>query len=307
MNIKIGTRGSKLALAQANYVLDTLKERFPDNEYEIVVIKTTGDLDQTRPLDAIGSKGIFTEEIEQALLNDEIQLAVHSMKDMPDSIKEGLIFADPWNREDARDVLILNPINGKKVKSLDELPKGANIATGSKRRSYQLLSLRPDINIFPIRGNIDTRIRKLREGLEDGTHLDGIVIAAAGIKRIGRADEISAYFDVDEMIPAPAQGTLAIELKGDNKDLLDMVNSFSDDTIKNITFLERGFLKKIGGDCHLPIGAYASVTSDGYELRALFGTEDGSRLANTKVIAADATEELIDRAVSDIRRQLEDK
>ncbi len=300
MDIKIGTRGSKLALAQANYVLDTLKSSFPDNNYEIVVIKTTGDLDQNRPLDAIGSKGIFTDEIEEALLSEKIQLAVHSMKDMPDTLKEGLVFAEPWDREDARDVLILN-----QYKSLADLPQGAKIATGSKRRSYQLLALRPDLNLYPIRGNIDTRIRKLREGLADGTKLDGIVLAAAGLKRLGLSNEISEYFNVDDMIPAPAQGTLAIELKSDNYELLEMVNSLSDSTIRDITFLERGFLKKIGGDCHLPIGAYASATDEGYELRALFGTEDGSKLARTKLAGIDANEELIDRAVADIKQQLE--
>ena len=300
MDIKIGTRGSKLALAQANYVLDTLKSSFPDNNYEIVVIKTTGDLDQNRPLDAIGSKGIFTDEIEDALLSGRIQLAVHSMKDMPDTLKEGLVFAEPWDREDARDVLILN-----QYKSLADLPQGAKIATGSKRRSYQLLALRPDLNLYPIRGNIDTRIRKLREGLADGTKLDGIVLAAAGLKRLGLSNEISEYFNVDDMIPAPAQGTLAIELKSDNYELLDMVNSLSDSTIRDITFLERGFLKKIGGDCHLPIGAYASATDEGYELRALFGTEDGSKLARTKQAGIAANEELIDRAVADIKQQLE--
>lgn len=301
MKIRIGTRGSKLALAQSNYVLEKIKKRFPENDYELVVIKTTGDLDQNRPLDALGSKGIFTDEIEKALLSGEIQLAVHSMKDMPDTLKDGLIFADPWDREDARDVLVLND-----AKSLDELPLGANIATGSKRRSYQLLALRPDINIFPIRGNIDTRIRKLREGLPDGTKLDGIVLAAAGLKRLGLESEISQYVSIQDMIPAPAQGTLAIELKADNEKLLAMVNSFSDEQICNITYLERGFLKKIGGDCHLPIGAYACVTDKGYELRALFGTEDGSKIAKTVVSGEKATEEMIDKAVLDIRKQLED-
>ena len=167
------------------------------------------------------------------------------------------------------------------------------------------MALRPDLNLYPIRGNIDTRIRKLREGLADGTKLDGIVLAAAGLKRLGLSNEISEYFNVDDMIPAPAQGTLAIELKSDNYELLEMVNSLSDSTIRDITFLERGFLKKIGGDCHLPIGAYASVTDEGYELRALFGTEDGSKLARTKQAGIAANEELIDRAVADIKQQLE--
>ena len=302
MKIKIGTRGSKLAIAQTNYVIEKLKAAFPENEYEIEIIKTTGDIDLTRPLDAIGSKGIFVDEIEDALLNDKIQLAVHSMKDMPDTVRTGLIFADPWDRADARDVLIL-----KDGGSLNDLPLGAKIATGSKRRSYQLLKLRPDLQIFPIRGNIDTRIRKLHEGLPDGTQIDGIVIAAAGLIRIGRADEISQYFSVDEMIPAPAQGTLAIEVKETNVELLNMVNTLSDIETKNITALERGFLKAIGGDCHLPIGAYAYKDEAGYNLLALFGTEDGSKLATTKVTGHVADDALIAQAVSDIRRQLEEE
>ena len=167
MIIRIGTRGSKLALAQANYVLDTLKERFPENDYEIVVIKTTGDLDQTRSLDAIGTKGIFTEEIEQALLNDEIQLAVHSMKDMPDSIKEGLIFADPWNREDARDVLVTRKGTDKNDIEI--------IGTSSLRRRVQIERFLTGGEIRVLRGNVPTRIQKLKDG-----EFDAIILAAAG-------------------------------------------------------------------------------------------------------------------------------
>lgn len=301
MKIKVGTRGSKLALAQTNYVIDRLKAAFPENEYEIEIITTKGDIDLTRPLDAIGSKGIFVDEIEEALLADRIQLAVHSMKDMPDTIKEGLVFADAWEREDPRDVLIL-----KEAKSLSELPKGANIATGSKRRSYQLLKLRPDINICPIRGNIDSRIRKLHEGLADGTKLDGIILAAAGLKRLNINDEILEYFSVEDMIPAPAQGRLAIEVASSNKELLDMINSLSDEDSRQITFLERGFLKAIGGDCHLPIGAYADEVDGQYTLKALFGNEDGSKLSSVEVRGKEANQEMIDEAVSQIRRQLEE-
>ena len=301
MKIRIGTRGSKLALAQTNQVIEKLKAAYPENEYEIEIITTKGDIDMTRPLDAIGSKGIFVDEIEEALLSGRIQLAIHSMKDMPDTPKEGLIFANAWTREDARDVLIL-----REAKCLEELPVGANIATGSKRRSYQLLKLRPDINICPIRGNIDTRIRKLHEGNTDGTQLDGIILAAAGLKRLNLENEISQYFSVDEMIPAPAQGTLAIELAESNKALLEMVNALSDEETSSITFLERGFLKTIGGDCHLPVGAYAYKSGDGYTLMALFGTEDGSRLAATRVQGKDASQKLIDEAVARIKEQLED-
>lgn len=300
MIIKIGTRGSKLALAQTNYVIQKLQKDYPEYEYQVVVIKTTGDLITNRPLDAIGSKGIFVDEIEKALLNDEIQMAVHSMKDMPSRPADGLVFADPWEREDARDALIL-----KSASSLKEVREGANIATGSKRRSYQLKELRPDINIVPIRGNIDTRLRRLYEGLDDGTELDGIVLAAAGLKRLGLEDKITQFLDVDDMIPAPAQGTLAIEVSEKNTVYLDMLNSLSDDKTRDITYLERGFLEAIGGDCHLPVGAYADKDENGYKLYALFGNEDGSRLAKTIVRGQAADKELIRAAVEDIRSKLE--
>ena len=298
MIIKIGTRGSKLALAQTNYVIEKLKEKYPENDYQVEVIKTTGDLDLNRPLDAIGSKGIFIDEIEKALLSGRIQMAVHSMKDMPSEVSKGLVFADPWKREDPRDVLIC-----KEAKTLMELPEGANIATGSKRRSYQLLKLRPDINICPIRGNIDSRIRKLYDGLPDGTQLDGIVLAAAGLRRLGLENNITEYLDVDDVVPAPAQGTLAIELPETSKELLEMVNSISDKETKDIVFLERGFLKEIGGDCHLPVGACAEACDGGYRLMALFGNEDGSRLAKVQVQGGDL-QQLVISATKEMKEKL---
>ncbi|MBR5637514.1 MAG: hydroxymethylbilane synthase [Pseudobutyrivibrio sp.] len=301
MLIKVGTRGSKLALAQTNYVVEKLKKAVPENEYEIEIIKTKGDLDLSRPLDAIGSKGLFVDEIEDALLDGRIQLAVHSMKDMPDAPKKGLVFADAWTREDARDVLIL-----RKASSLEELPEGAKIATGSKRRSYQLLKKRPDIKISPIRGNIDSRLRKLYEENPCEEPLDGIILAAAGLNRLGLTPDNMQYFSVEDMIPAPAQGRLAIEVAEANTELLNIVNALSDEGSRQITFLERGFLKAIGGDCHLPVGAYASKTENGFSLRALFGNEDGSKLACCVVEGEAANQELIDKAVEDIKKQLED-
>ena len=296
MIIKIGTRGSKLALAQTNYVIEKLQEAFPAHEYQAVVIKTTGDLDQNRPLDAIGSKGIFVDEIEKALLTGEIQMAVHSMKDMPGESSEGLVFARAWKREDPRDVLIL-----KDAKSLSELKHGANIATGSKRRSFQLLSMRPDINIFPIRGNIDTRLRRLSEGLLDGTVLDGIILAAAGLNRLGLSDRITEFFNVEDMLPAPAQGALAIQLASKETALLNMVNSLSDDETADAIYLERGFLSAIGGDCHMPIGAYAEKINNEYRLHCLYGNEDGSKLVRTMVSGDKPDGALIDKAVNEIR------
>lgn len=309
MRYYVGTRGSKLALVQTNYVIDRLKEAYPEDEFEAVVIKTTGDIQADRQLDKIGSKGIFVKEIEEELADGRIQMAVHSLKDMPEEPEAGLTFAKAWKREDSRDVLVL-----KNAKTLDELPQGAVIGTGSKRRKYQLLKLRPDLKVVGIRGNIDTRLRKLYEGepvcegeaalsagaektVDDtakdelGTNrliLDGIVIAAAGITRIGRAEEISQYMSVDEIIPAPAQGTLALELRADNTELLAKLNALADEDTDRCVQMERAFLKQIGGDCHTPVAAYCDVNDRGeLELRAMYGMEDGSRLASTRVTEAD--------------------
>lgn len=309
MKYYVGTRGSKLALVQTNYVIDRLKEAYPEDEFESVVIKTTGDIQADRQLDKIGSKGIFVKEIEEELADGRIQLAVHSLKDMPEEPEAGLTFAKAWKREDSRDVLVL-----KNAKTLDELPQGAVIGTGSKRRKYQLLKLRPDLKVVGIRGNIDTRLRKLYEGepvcegeaaLSAGAEktvddiakdkleinkliLDGIVIAAAGITRIGRAEEISQYMSVDEIIPAPAQGTLALELRADNTELLAKLNALADEDTDRCVQMERAFLKQIGGDCHTPVAAYCDINDRGeLELRAMYGTEDGSRLASTRVTEAD--------------------
>ena len=309
MKYYVGTRGSKLALVQTNYVIDRLKEAYPEDEFESVVIKTTGDIQADRQLDKIGSKGIFVKEIEEELADGRIQMAVHSLKDMPDEPEAGLTFAKAWKREDSRDVLVL-----KNAKTLDELPQGAVIGTGSKRRKYQLLKLRPDLKVVGIRGNIDTRLRKLYEGelvceseaalsagaektVDDiakeelGTNrlmLDGIVIAAAGITRIGRAEEISQYMSVDEIIPAPAQGTLALELRADNTELLAKLNALADEDTDRCVQMERAFLKQIGGDCHTPVAAYCDINDRGeLELRAMYGSEDGSQLASTRVTEAD--------------------
>lgn len=309
MRYYVGTRGSKLALVQTNYVIDRLKEAYPEDEFESVVIKTTGDIQADRQLDKIGSKGIFVKEIEEELADGRIQMAVHSLKDMPEEPEAGLTFAKAWKREDSRDVLVL-----KNAKTLDELPQGAVIGTGSKRRKYQLLKLRPDLKVVGIRGNIDTRLRKLYEGepvcegeaalsagaektVDDtakdelGTNrliLDGIVIAAAGITRIGRAEEISQYMSVDEIIPAPAQGTLALELRADNTELLAKLNALADEDTDRCVQMERAFLKQIGGDCHTPVAAYCDINDRGeLELRAMYGSEDGSQLASTRVTEAD--------------------
>ena len=209
MKLVVGTRGSNLALVQTNWVVDQLKKENPGVEFEIKIIKTKGDLIKDLPLDKIGDKGLFVKEIEKSLLDGEIDMAVHSMKDMPSYLPEGLKFAHSPKREDPRDALIFK----EGYKSLDDLPQGARIGTGSKRRKYQLLKHRPDLEIVPIRGNIETRIKKI-----ETEKLDGVVLAASGLRRAGLDDKIDYYIPTDIMLPAPAQGILALEIREDDKE-----------------------------------------------------------------------------------------
>lgn len=269
MKVIVGTRGSKLALIQTNWVIDELSKNFQNINFEVKIIKTKGDLIQNVSLDKIGDKGLFVKEIEQQLLDKEIDMAVHSMKDMPSSLPEGLKFASIPKREDPRDVLILK--DG--YKSIDDLPQGAKIGTGSKRRKFQLLKQRPDLNIAPIRGNIDTRIRKI-----DDENLDGVILAASGILRAGLKEKISCYLSTEVMIPAPAQGALAIEIRKNSDEIENMINCLKDKTTETQVLAERGFLDGIQGSCHIPIGAYCKVDGENINLVGLFGDEDGARL-----------------------------
>lgn len=301
MHYVIGTRGSELALTQAESVKRKLEETYSSDSFEIKIIHTTGDKNPNQALEAIGSKGVFTDEIERQLLSGEIALAVHSMKDMPGEIDDRLAFAKAWEREDPRDVLILK--NGS---SFSGLPQGAVIGTGSKRRAYQLKKLRPDISVVNIRGNVDTRIRKLQDETQG---LDGIVLAAAGIKRLKREREITEYLPLDVMIPAPAQGILAIETRKDNTELLKKLNALANEKTDLAAVLERQFLNRIGGDCHYPMGAYYDKTGVFY---ALFGTQDGRKIVSVKrCLDKDSRkktlEEQVDDIVAEIKKRLEEE
>jgi hydroxymethylbilane synthase len=269
MKIVVGTRGSKLAVTQTNWVIDKLKEKYPSIEFEVKIIKTKGDLIQNVSLDKIGDKGLFVKEIEQQLIDGEIDIAVHSMKDMPSSLPEGLKFASVPKREDPRDVLILK--DG--YNSLEDLPQGATIGTGSKRRKYQLLNHRPDLNIVSIRGNVDTRIRKIKD-----ENLDGIVLAASGILRVGLQEKISCYLSTDIVVPAPAQGALAIEIRKDNYEVEKIINSLKDEMTEIQVAAERGFLDGVNGSCHIPMGAYCQIEGDKLNLTGLFGDEEGNAI-----------------------------
>lgn len=269
MKIVVGTRGSKLALIQSNWVVEELKKANPGVDFEVKIIKTKGDLITNLPLHKIGDKGLFTKEIEQQLLDGNIDMAIHSMKDMPSTLPKGLKFADVPKREDPRDVLVLR----EEYKSIDDLPEGAKIGTGSKRRMYQLLKYRPDLEIVNIRGNIDTRIKKIYD-----ENLDGIVLAASGLIRAGFKDKISSYIPIDIMVPAPAQGALAIEIREDDNKIAEIISHIRDEKTEIQVKAERGFLAGVNGGCHIPMGAYCEIDGDNITLTGLYGEEDGSKL-----------------------------
>lgn len=269
MKIRVGTRGSNLALIQTNWAIDRLKEKFPEVEFEVKIIKTKGDKILHLSLDKIGDKGLFVKEIESQLLEGEIDLAVHSMKDMPAEVVEGLKFAAVPKREDPRDVIILR----EGLNSFDELPIGATIGTGSKRRKYQLLRKRPDLNIVPIRGNIETRISKI-----ESENLDGIVLAASGVIRADLEEKITEFLPVDLMIPAPAQGALALEIRENDEELEKMIDAIKDEISQIQTDAERSYLARIDGSCHIPMGAYCEVDGEKLTLTGIFGDEDGEKI-----------------------------
>ncbi len=274
-SVTIGTRGSLLALWQAEYVKQELLQHFPNVEIKLEIIKTTGDTIQNRSLVGLG-KGVFTKEIEIALLNDEIDLAVHSLKDLPTELPNGLHISAIPSREDPRDVLITST-----GVPLQDLHNEAIIGTTSPRRKAQLLYLYPELNIIDVRGNVDTRLRKLHE-----TELDGIILAAAGLKRLNKHDVITQYFDVDQMIPAVGQGALAIETREDDVDTEELLAPLNDPTTTAEITAERTVLEHLGGGCQLPIGAYAKYEDGELTLIGCVCQPDGKLRLTEKVTGA---------------------
>ena len=299
MNYRIGTRGSKLALVQTAFVRERLERAYPIDTFETVVIKTKGDAVTDRPIAVIGDNALFTREIEQALLEGRIDLAVHSMKDLASACPAGLSLAKAWPREDPRDVFIARD----RRTTLADLPPGATVATGSPRRDLLLRRLRPDLNVVGIRGNVDTRLRKLFEPAEGEPRLDGLVLAAAGLKRLGREREILQHLSEDEMIPAANQGQLAIELRASDEALKAKVDALGDEAAETVATAERAFLREIGADCHVPVGAYARVAEDGVRLRCVFARSVIEPPAFADV-TAETPAEAARRAAAAIRRQV---
>ncbi len=266
--IVIGTRSSKLALWQADYVADCLQKEYPGLRVEKKLMTTKGDKILDAPLAKIGGKGLFTKELEMAMLAGEIDLAVHSLKDMPTEVPEGLVISAVTKRLDAGDALVSG-----KFQSLRELPLGAKVGTSSLRRKAQLLHVRPDLEIRDLRGNVNTRLKKLEE--ED---FDAIVLAVAGLKRLGFAHRITEILPKDILLPAVGQGALAIEAREDDGSVREMIAFLNDEGTVNCARAERAFLAKVEGGCQVPVGVYATANGEELCVEAVIASLDGKRL-----------------------------
>ncbi|MEX5213578.1 MAG: hydroxymethylbilane synthase [Nitrospiraceae bacterium] len=264
----LGTRASKLALQQSHWVAEQMMHLNPGLHVELREIRTSGDKILDVPLAKIGGKGLFVKEIEDALLTRDIDLAVHSMKDVPTHLPNGLDIVCVPRREDPRDALI-----ARDVKRLEDLPRGAKLGTSSLRRQAQLLHRRPDLVIEMLRGNLDTRLRKLRDGL-----YDGIVLAAAGLKRLGWQDHVTQYLPFEVSLPAIGQGALGIEARKDDAWVASVLAGLEDASARAAVTAERALLHRLEGGCQVPIAAHASIQGDRLQLMALVGRVDGSRL-----------------------------
>jgi len=253
--ILIGTRGSKLAVIQAKEIQNLLEEAFPELKTNLVRIQTTGDRNNTIALDEFSGQGVFVKELEKALLDGRIDMAVHSLKDLPTEIPAGTTLAAVTARLNPDDVLISTA--GK----LTELAAGSNIGTGSPRRAAQLLSLRPDLKVCNTRGNIDTRLRKVSDG-----EFDGIIVAAAAMIRLGLEDKITEYLPVEHFVPAVGQGTLAIEIRSADKQIAAVVSQINDKPTWQAITAERTFLQALGGGCRAPIAALGTVSGQTLKL-----------------------------------------
>ena len=266
LRIRIGTRGSQLALTQSRWVQARLQEARPDIEAELVTITTSGDRFLDQPLSAIGGKGLFVKEIEEALSAGAIDCAVHSMKDVPDELAPGLVIAAVPARQDPRDLLIARGGN-----SLTALPNGARLGTSSLRRMALCRAARRDLDVIQLRGNVDTRLRKLDAGV-----VDAIVLAAAGLQRLGIARADAAFFDPEDFVPAIGQGALAVETRDD---ATAAILAALDDAKTHVAVTaERAFLHRVGGSCRTPLAAHATLHGESMTLRALIASPDGSRV-----------------------------
>ena len=287
---------------QARHVRDQLQTHYPALAIEVIGIRTEADKFLNLSLDQMGGKGAFVKELEQALLNDSADLAVHSMKDVTLDLPLPLALPVIMQREDARDVLISNTYPG-----LEQLPAGARVGTSSLRRQCQLRALRPDLEILDIRGNVGTRLKKL-----DAGKYDALILAAAGIKRLGLQDQIKQFLETDVLLPAIGQGALGLETRSDDQALIEMISVLNDAVTQTCVTAERSLNRKLNGGCHAPVAAYAEAQGRELTLRALVGRVDGSELLRAAVtgpmalaesLGATLGQQLLDRGAGDILRE----
>ncbi len=271
--LTIGTRGSALALAQANWVKDRLLQHYPECQIKVLPIKTTGDQMSTVPISEMGGKGVFIKEIEKALLDGEIDCAVHSMKDLPMELPQGLLITAIPFREDPSDVFVSDTYPG-----LDALPPEARVATGSLRRKVQLLHYRNDLVIKEIRGNVDTRLAKLTSGFAEG-----LVLAAAALKRLNKASSISQYLNFDLCLPAAGQGALGIEVREKDVTLRKELALLNDPASYRTVTAERSCLRHLGVDCHTPVTAFGEIKANLLTLKGLVASLDGKEMVRETV------------------------
>jgi hydroxymethylbilane synthase len=269
----IGSRGSQLALWQAGWVRQELTRFHPRTQVSIEIIKTSGDVLKDAPLSVIGGQGVFTKELEAALLDKRIDLAVHSLKDLPTLLPEGLTIAAISEREDARDALVLRQGLDLELPSIKNLPESYVLGTSSPRRLAQVKHLRPRLSVKELRGNVDTRLRKL-----DAGDYDAVILASAGLRRLGLANRISAPLEIEEMLPAVGQGALAIETRSDDEELLNLLTPLEDPRTRAACTAERALLRSLGGGCQLPIAAHAQWREDSLLLHGMVATINGETI-----------------------------
>lgn len=274
--IVIGTRASKLALWQAHHIADCLRQEYPKLKVEIKHITTTGDKILDVALAKIGGKGLFTKELETEMLAGDIDIAVHSLKDMPTVLPTGLVLAAITKRADPGDAVV-----SPRYKTLDKLPFGAKVGTSSLRRRAQLLAVRPDLDIHDLRGNVGTRLEKM-----DKENFAAIILAAAGLKRLGLADLITEVLSTEICLPAVGQGALAIESRAEDREVLELLAFLNDKVTADAANAERAFLKTVEGGCQVPVGVYATADGDKLNVRALIATIDGKTVLKDQIIGS---------------------
>jgi len=273
MRLRIGTRGSALAVTQSEWIKNSIESRRPDISVELVRIKTKGDKIIDSPLAKIGGKGLFVKEIEDALLRKDVDLAVHSIKDVPAELPAGLCLPVFPKREDPRDAFI-----SRLYASLSDIPEGSKIGTGSLRRSSQVMNIRPDVRIVPLRGNVDTRLNKLESG-----DMDAVILAAAGLNRLGLSGRISQFLSTDTLLPAIGQGALGLEIREDDDRTLEMLSFLNHRPTELAVRAERAFLKRLEGGCQVPIAGFAVIEGTSIILKGMVAELDGSIMIKDEV------------------------